>query len=404
MAINKVAVQSAPRLIRTATPSSVRAVNRSIILDLIRRRQPVSRAELARITGIFRSSVSDIVDELISDGLVLEERARSLRRGRMPMSLMLNEGSYPVLGLNIRPQYSQIACAGLSGTIQRTWTFRTPGSPRKLVEAVERAISNLRREMSPKSQFRRMGVSVPGHIDTVTGRIVWTPTHPELSDFPIAEAIFTVTGIPTLADNDCNAGALSELWLSTQRKKDRASDFVFLNVSDFGTGAGAIVNGEIYLGHDSRFAAEAGHMVIEPDGVLCTCGRRGCWERYVSNYATWRRYRPRAKFTVAAFEEMLASVSKGNRQALETVHETARYLSLGISNIGFLFNPAEVVIAGRITAVWETIADELKSAFGSPHLNLTMRPARLSADDSLLHGAVCLALRDIFAAPKFGEA
>ncbi len=391
--------------IRTATPSSVRAVNRSIILELIRRRQPVSRAELARITGIFRSSVSDIVDELVSDGLVLEQRATPSQRGRVPMGLSLNETSYPVLGLNIRPQYSQMACAGLSGRIQKTVTFRTPGSPEKLVHAVARAASSLRHEFCPKrSQFRRMGISVPGHVDVSTGRILWTPTHPELSDFPLTEAIFAALDILAFGDNDCNAGALSELWLSTGTKKDRSADFLFLNVSDFGTGAGAVVNGQIYLGHDSHFAAEAGHMVVQPNGITCTCGRRGCWERYVSNDATWRRFRPRVEFTIAAFEEMLASARSGNGQALGSIRETARYLSLGISNLGFLFNPAEVVIAGRITAVWDLIADDAIKAYGSPHLSFSIRPAHLSADDSLLHGAVCLALRDVFAAPKFGEA
>lgn len=404
MARSEAATQSAPQ-IRTATPSSVRAVNRSIVLELIRRRQPISRADLARITGIFRSSVSDIVDELVSDNLVLEQRATPSQRGRVPMSLRLNELSYPVLGLNVRPKYSQMAFAGLSGRIRETVVFRTPTSPRKLVEAVEEAAEGLRRKFCPaKSQFRRMGISVPGLIDMSTGRILWAPTHSELSDFPIAEAIFEASGIPAIGDNDCNAGALSELWLSTGSRQDRGTDFIFLNVSDFGTGAGAVVTGEIYLGHDSHFAAEAGHMVVEPGGIPCTCGRRGCWERYVSNSATWARLHPRTEFTIAAFEEMLVSAREGNRPATKAIRETARFLSLGISNLGFLFNPSEVVLAGRMTAVWDLIAEDVKNAYGSPHLDFAIRPARLSADDSLLHGAVCLALRDVFAAPKFGEA
>lgn len=404
MAGNEAASQAVPQ-IRTATPSSVRAVNRSIVLELIRRRQPISRAELARITGIFRSSVSGIVDELVSDRLVLEQRATPSQRGRVPMSLRLNDLSYPVLGLNVRPRYSQMAFAGLSGRIQETVTFRTPTSPRKLVEAVEGAAKSLRERFCPgKSQFRCMGISVPGLIDTSTGRILWTPTHAELSEFPLAETISSASGIPVVGDNDCNAGALSELWLSTGSKHERGTDFIFLNVSDFGTGAGAVVNGEIYLGHDSHFAAEAGHMVVAPNGIPCTCGRCGCWERYVSNSATFARLHPRTEFTIAAFEEMLASASAGDRAAAKAVRETAQYLSLGISNLGFLFNPSEVVIAGRITAVWDLIAAEVKQSYASPHLNFGIRRARLSADDSLLHGAVCLALRDVFAAPKFGEA
>jgi len=391
--------------IRTATPSSVRAVNRSIVLELIRRRQPVSRADLARLTGIFRSSVSDIVDELVEEELVSEERAVPSQRGRVPMSLRLNDGGYPVLGLNIRPAYCQIARAGLNGRIHKSLTFQTPASPKKLVRAVARAIGQLQEEPgrlgAPK--FRRIGIAIPGHVDAPSGRILWTPTHKELADFPITREIFEQTGIEALADNDCNLGAVSELWLGNEENKERSANFFFLNVSDFGAGAGAVLNGEIYLGHDANFAAEVGHMVVEPEGVACRCGRRGCWERYVSNEATWRRIHPRTPFTVDRFNEMLAAGLHGDAQALAGFRQTARYLSLGISNIGYLFNPAEVIVAGRITAIWELLRADVESLYGSAQLRYSIRPARLSADDSLLHGAVCLALRDAFAKPKFGE-
>lgn len=167
MSLNK-AVPGFTLPIRTDTPSSVRAVNRSIMLQLIRCRQPVSRADLARLTGIFRSSVSDIVDELIEDNLVAEQRAVPSQRGRVPMSLRLNDAGYPVVGLNIRPAYCHIARAGLNGRIHKSLTFQTPASPKKLVQAA---------------------------VDA---------------------------------------------------------------------GAGAVLNGEMYLGHNANFAAEAGHMIVEP--------------------------------------------------------------------------------------------------------------------------------------------
>jgi predicted NBD/HSP70 family sugar kinase len=195
-------------------------------------------------------------------------------------------------------------------------------------------------------------------------------------------------------------GALSELWLSSE--EDR-TDFIFLNVSDFGTGAGVVSNREIYRGHDAHFAAEFGHMIVEPSGPSCRCGRSGCWEMFVSNEATWRRVYGELPFTIEGFEGMLSSARAGDGRVLESFGETARYLSLGISNMGYIFNPAEVIIAGRITAIWDLISDLVATRYGSPHLSYTIRPARLSADDSLLHGAICLALHDTFARPQFGE-
>jgi len=391
--------------IRTATPSSIRAVNRSIVLGLIRRRQPISRAELARVTGIFRSSVSDIVDELLADGLITEERSAPSQRGRVPMSLRMNDLGDGVLGLNVRPAYCQIASAGLSGRIQKSLTFETPTSPKKLVSAVARAIKGLDNRFNGrgKASFRRMGIAIPGHVDVPTGRILWTPTHRELSDFAITEQIHNETGIEALADNDCNAGALSELWLSSGEKKDRTTDFIFLNVSDFGAGAGAVLNGEVYLGHDARFAAEVGHMIVDASGPLCRCERRGCWELYICNEATWRRVHPKSPFSIEGFSKLLGAAQAHDPRALAGFRETARYLSLGISNIGFAFNPAEVIVAGRITAIWDLIQQQIETECGSSHLRYSIRPAHLSADDSLLHGAVCLALHDTFARPKFGE-
>ena len=391
--------------INTATPSSVRAVNRSILLGLIRRWQPVSRAELARLTGIFRSSVSGIVDELIAEKLVTEERSTPSKRGRVPMSLRLNDVGYRVVGVNIRPAYSQVAIAGLSGVIQQSVTFATAVSAAQLVRCLRDAIGRLTKER-PKhasSVLQRVGVAIPGHVDVHTGQIIWTPTHPELNGFPLAHELAEATGIESLADNDCNAGALSELWLSFGEQNPTHADFTFLNVSDFGTGAGAVLNGEVYRGHDERFAADFGHMIVEPSGPPCRCGRRGCWELYVSNDATWRRLHPRTPFTIEGFSEMLTSAKRGNSKALASILETARYLAIGISNIGFAVNPAEIIVAGRITAVWELVCERISGQQHSPLLRYSVRPARLSADDSLLHGAVCLALHSAFARPTFGE-
>lgn len=391
--------------IRTATPSSVRKVNRAILLELIRKHQPVSRAELARLTGIFRSSVSDIVDELVGENLVLEERATPSRPGRVPMSLSLNDSSYPILGINIRPSFCQIGYAQLSGRILHTLTFETPTSPEQLVGAVSKAVQQISKETGAKKgiYFKKIGVAIPGHVDAPTGRIVWAPTHPELTGFPIAKTIEERTGIPTLADNDCNVGALSELWLTRENKEDKKNNFVFLNVSDFGAGAGAILNGEIYLGHDGHFATEVGHMIVERSGRLCPCGRKGCWELYVCNSATWKRYKPRVPFTIDRFDEMLSAARRNDQAARAAVKETVNWLSLGVSNIGFVLNPAEIVISGRINQVWDLIIAQLKADHGSDQLHYSIRPARMSSDDSLLHGAICLALRDVFARPKFGE-
>jgi predicted NBD/HSP70 family sugar kinase len=391
--------------VKVASPASIREVNRSILLRLIRKHQPVSRAELARITGFFRSTVSSILDEFLAESLVTEEPRKTRSRGRSSLSLHLNNDSYRVLGLSIRPTECKLAYAGLSGHIQKTWSFATPSTPQQLVQHAGNAMAQAAREIGLRGaeRFRRIGISVPGLVDA-RGKILWTPTHPELTDFPLSERIEADTGVAAVAENDADACALSELWLTDGDPISARPDFVVLNVGDFGAGCGVVIDGHIYFGHNGQFAGEFGHMVIEASSKeVCRCGRRGCWELFVTNQATWRRYRPRSSFRAERFEEMLTLAQMGDTAALQAVREMADHLALGLSNIGFAFNPAEIVISGRIARVWNLIRPALEHAHRAPQLRYRVRVARLGDDDLMLHGAVCLALREKFAIPRFGE-
>ena len=392
-----------PDRIRTATPSSVRAVNRSIVLELIRRRQSTSRADLARLTGIFRSSVSEIVDELVAEDLVTEGRGQAAR-GRTPVSLQLNDDKIRVLGLNIRPEYSRVGVAGLSGNIQHNVTFENPSDPDKLVARFAQAVDYLEFNLDERMHkgYKRVGIAVPGHVDVESGRLLWTPTHPEMAGFEIAAKIAEKTGMDVLVDNDCNLGALSELWLRSSNGTELPGDFVFLNVSDFGAGAGVVIGGETYRGYNGDFVAEFGHTIIDPEGPQCPCGRRGCWERFVCNSATWARFSPAETYSIEKFDGMVKAAKAGDEGAIAALRVTTRYLAIGLSNIAYTLNPSVIVIAGRIADMWDMIQEDAGRLFGQSNLTTHIRPARLSADDSLLHGAICLALREIFAAPKFG--
>ena len=124
----------------TATPQTIRHVNRSILLNLIRLHQPVSRAELSRITGMHRSNISVIVEELIAEGLLREERAKPVGRGRVPFFLYVSEDSVYVLGVNLRVSETTIALGQLSGKIEKFTSFDTPKDPELFVQMLDREI------------------------------------------------------------------------------------------------------------------------------------------------------------------------------------------------------------------------------------------------------------------------
>ena len=385
--------------IQSATPATIRRVNRSIILNLVRLQQPISRIQLSRRTGIFRSSVSAIVDELLRDDLLIEQPTSPKGRGRAPVHLFLNPNGFRVLGISVRRFQTQLSSCGLSGQIGHRVAFRTPDTPTSFLKHLARAVQQIRHRNG--ASFQEVGISVPGLVNSETGTILLLPSLPNYTGFEIASEVRGLVGSPVSVDNDCNTWALAELWLH-EKNAAGLRDFVLLEIADVGVGSGVILNGELYGGHDHTWVGEFGHMIIDPAGPKCSCGRRGCWELYVSDRATWQRYAPRQEFTPARFDRLIALACKGDQKAVKVFLRTAKYLSLGLSNIIFCLNPQRVVVAGRITQVWNWIHPTVETAFSSAKVKISVHPAQSTIDELSLLGAVTLALRKAFAAPKMG--
>jgi len=379
------------KAIQTANSSTVRQINRSIILNCIRQKQPISRADLARLTGIHRSNISQIAEELLRQELIAEKRGISTGRGRTPTLLFLRDTSFPVAGVSVRNCQTTIALSGLGGKIWKTKSFRTPRDPSGLVAGLLRHLGNIQGEPSP----RRIGVSIPGVVNHREGRILLCPALPSYSGFPMAAELGRRAKIPVDVDNDCNLAALAELW-SGGRKASELENFVLLNVGDVGVGSGIIIDGKLYRGYDSAGVGEFGHMVIDPSGPRCRCGQRGCWELYVSDRATWSRYNPGKQWSANRFQQFLQAVRRRDRPAVEALRETGTYLSIGISNIVSTLNPESIILAGEIVQVWDIISETILSNVRSPILQHHVRPATLNAEGLFLQGAIALALNSVF--------
>lgn len=385
----------------TATPASVRKVNRAILLNLIRTHQPVSRIQLSALTGIYRSNVSFIVEELLAERLVCEERGQPSGRGRVPMFLSLNPDGCRVVGASIRAAETVTALADLTGRVLVSSTFRTPKTPKAWLEQFLRAIEKLRGAADRQpAGIQHICISAPGMVNQSSGEILWMNALPGYSGCRLKDLVQEMTGIQTTVANDCHLATTCERWMGDISADLR--NMVFLEVGDVGVGAGMIVNGELCTGHNSTFAAEFGHMVVDPSGPRCNCGRQGCWELFVCDQATWRQYDTSSEFTVSRFEQLIELALGGDRKAVQAFQATARQLGIGISNITMVLNPEAVILAGRITEVWSLVSPLIREALaslpGRPHL----RPARMPAEALFLHGAIRQALSGLFARPQLG--
>ena len=271
------------RKVQTANPHTIRDINRQIVLNYVREREPISRAAIARETALQRSTISEIVEALTGEGLVEEIGEGKSTGGRRPTLLRLRTGGAIAIGVNITPTHTTIASSDLAGVVVQQESFPTDPVPERTVNRIVEII----RKFSEQSSIEGVGISIPGLVTPATGNVIFVPYF-KWRDLPIGEMISQPTGLPVTIDNDANAVALAELWFGRPEVRD-ARDFIFVLVAD-GVGTGIIFDGQVYRGVRGA-AGEFGHMIVGSNApVLCSCGNDDCWEAFASERAAIARY------------------------------------------------------------------------------------------------------------------
>jgi predicted NBD/HSP70 family sugar kinase len=383
-----------------ARPNTIRDINKQIVLNYVRDRTPISRAEIARETALQRSTVSAIVDELQMDGLVEEIGIGDSTGGRKPTLLKLNTGIPVAIGIDVTPRKTTVALADLAGQILQQETFPTsPDVDFMSAQIVERVKKHASKN---KKNNLEVGISVPGIADQATGNVLYIPYF-QWSNWDICKQITKETNLPATVDNDANAIALAELWFGEERnRKDR--NFITVLVAE-GIGTGMIFDGQVYRG-DKGAAGEFGHMIIgENAQVECSCGSRACWEAQASEKALRFRYqnlhkKHSSKNRDYSIEQLIKLANKGDEEAVQVFKEIARFLGIGISNLIVGFSPQAVIVSGRIVKVWDIIKDEIRSlAERSVRQELPKTIIRASSipGSSTLMGSLSLVLASKFA-------
>ena len=382
--------------IQAASSETARDINRRIVLNLIRTRQPVSRADLARFSGLQRSTVSIIVDQLISDGWVVEALTGRLPRGRRPIYLRLN-AQRAIIGVDIRPSRTMIATADINAHFDSQQVLATPPTPEKAVEELILRIQQLIRSR-PGMSFEGIGISLPGRIDPRSLRLSFAPNL-HWNEFDIGTPLSEATGLEVDLENAANACALAEVWFGPN---DDARDLVVVTVSE-GIGTGIFVNGQLLRG-PGGMAGEFGHVTLDANGPLCGCGNRGCWETMASNRAAVRYYLESKEHDSApSILDLLALAEQGDVQAAKALDTMADYLGRGLCMLATGLAPASIIVVGEITRAWSRFESALlKKVAACPLPGGAPRivPAH-DGETARLRGTVALVLQKHFAASSF---
>jgi len=377
-----------------ARSSTIRDINRQIVLNYIRERGPISRAVIARETALQRSTVSLIVDELKIDGLV-EEVGGESTGGRPPSLLSLRTADAVAIGIDVGTSRTVVGTSDLAGRVLEQVQFETKRKPHEMInETVAHATRLFDKN---KNTIEGIGVSLPGLVDQETGRsdIPYFKWH----DLPLAGELKAAFRVPVTLDNDANAAALAELWFGRPEIRE-VRDFIMVLVEE-GLGTGIVFDGQVYKG-EAGAAGEFGHMTIGTDApVACSYGRRECWESFSSERAALARYeRLSGNSNHITCGELIDLAESGNASARLALTETAYYLGIGIANLIQGLAPEAVIVGGPIVRGWSLMANEVDRAVQESicrSLAYTPIMASTLGPQPTLMGAISLVLASKFA-------
>jgi predicted NBD/HSP70 family sugar kinase len=381
-------------------------MNRRIVLNLVRRHQPISRAALARQSGMQRSTVSAIAEQLIAERWVLEGAVGQLPRGRKPTFLHLNSDRAGIIGVDIQPHVTTLAVSTMDSRFLAQEQISTGADPAEFIVRLGRRVTDLMRAY-PKNSYEGIGVSLPGRIDSSSHRLIFAPNL-GWSDLDLKTPLEKATGLPVELENAANACALAELW--SGRNCEGVSNLVAVTVSDE-IGVGMIINGQLLRGSTGA-AGEFGHVSLVPGGPACRCGNFGCWEMLASNSAAMRYYAESAsarkgdigsKSAMARvpFGDILRLAEQGDEKAAKALDQMAHYLGSGIAMLVTGLAPDVLVVVGEVTRAWARVGPIVAQTVKAR--SFAHASTRILATDPeaqpRLQGTIALVLQQHFDAP-----
>ena len=406
------------RSFRVATRATFRQINRTIVLNLIREAQPISRAELARRMNVRRAALTHIVRELLESGEVVETGTAIAARGRRPTLLRIRTSGRLVTAVDIRPATTSLALADFGGTVLARDAFPTPDKPDDLARELGVRIKKLLAAQAGAT-CHGVGIVVPGMVDRRGGRVLYAPRL-GWRDLNLRDALAPHVDVPVFVESAPIACALARLWSLTGDTR-AVNNFAYVSVSD-GVGVGVVLSGEVLRG-EAHTAGEFGHVSLDPLGPMCACGKRGCWEAFACNSATSMRYiievggSARTSKTATArangrraplpsVEEIVRRAKRGERAAQAALAATGREIGRGLAAVVSAINPKRIYLAGEVTAAWDLLEQPLREALVAGTLTdagheTPVIPDRAPGEYRLL-GAIALVAAPNYAAPRVG--
>lgn len=387
----------------------MRAHNRSIILNAIKSHGDISRAEIARLTGLSPATVSAITAELIKENLVLEHAEGDSSGGRPPILLRLNPHGGFVVGIKVTEHHLIGALTDLTASVMTKQVLTLPDHT---LEDVLKGIASIVARLLHtggvrKKQLLGIGIGLAGVVDGRQGVLKHSPIF-GWREVPLRDLLQSRLRIPVYVDNDVNTLTLSEKWFGAARTVE---NFLVITLGR-GVGMGIVVQGQIYRGSGGG-AGEFGHIVVDPQGPACACGGRGCLETLIADPGLLRQAQEAWQHgelskPVEHIEELVALAEAGDAGAQRIFAQAGTLLGLYMAHLINIFDPEMIIIGGEGTRNGEWMFAPMRRAvtqYVMPGLGHTAE-IRIDpwGDDAWARGAASLVLGELFKSPIQHEA
>jgi glucokinase-like ROK family protein len=351
----------------------LRKINLSAIMNCIRVEAPISRSTLAKKTGLNKATISSLISELIDRNLIKEIGLETNGLGRPSMNLTLNPSAGYIIGAEIGVDFINVIGTDFSPieifheNNKTTFEMSVDEVLEELISQIKLAIEVCKKEVG--GSFFGIAVGVPGLVDYDEGTLLFAPNL-KWRNVELKKRLSSEFNTPIIIDNEANLATFGEYYYGSAYQHP---DVVYLSAG-IGLGGGILHNEDLLRGVNGM-AGELGHITMLPDGELCGCGNKGCWETLVSLHALDRYVQEQLAIdknsilwqmtkgnTEKLTIEMIVSAAEdGDRVALTALTKVGRYLGIGIASLINSFNPSVVVFGGIMSIAWKFLESVINS-------------------------------------------
>lgn len=398
----------------------LRESNLSSVLRFLHSEVSISRAQLAALTGLNKSTISSLVEELLERGLVHEIGINSVGAGRPAMLLEINPEAGSIIGVELGVDFIFVVITDFVGKIiWRRLAQADPAEEKETTLAQTLEIVNEAIKAGRELGLRPLGLGLatPGIVNLNEGVLVFAPNL-HWRDVPLCKIFSEKTGLRVFVENDANAAAVGEHLFGVARQSE---DFIFV-FAGVGIGGGLFLNGRLYRGNNG-YAGEIGHSLItsESSKAPCHCGNRGCWETYANQYSIIQRIQARLEVKRSSIIPRLMmeqnaplsiplikqAADLGDAEAIETFAEAGKSMGVGIASLVNIFNPQKIVLGGPLIVAGDYLLPAIRESIVMHslleiHKQVEVVLSAFGPDASAI-GAISMVVDDILSNPSCVE-